>query len=316
MIFALVLMSSSFLSAAAKVPTTWTPDPGERIAIVGNTFAERMHSDGQFETRLQASYPGHDLSIRNFGWSGDELQLQPRPHNFIGMDAWLDRHRTSTIIGCFGMNESFAGDGGLAEFRKDLSDWISHYQSRIYDGAGPPDLILVSPIAHEDLGPPLPNGVERNFVLARYVDTMREIAARRGIIFIDLHTPTRLEMSLRDDPLTINGIHLNEAGYRFVACEMADQLGLTVPDQSATDAFARSRAAALRAAIVEKNRLHFQRWRPTNTEYVYGRRHEPFGSQNFPAEMQTLDVFINEAEQKIWALPPGSEICLSSREPY
>ena len=72
----------------------------------------------------------------------------------------------------------------------------------------------------------------------------------------------------------------------------------------------------LRLAVLEKNRLFFQRWRPLNTEYVYGRRHEPYGSENFPAELAELDRLIDVAEARLWTLPPGKAGCLSIEVPY
>ncbi len=145
---------------------------------------------------------------------------------------------------------------------------------------------------------------------------MRNIAAEHGVVFVDLHTPTLAEMKRVEHPLTINGIHLNEAGHHFVACIMGEQLGFTFEDGPTDDPAARARATAVRRAILEKNRLHFQRWRPTNTEYVYGRRHEPYGSQNFPEEMRTLDTLIEDADRRIWALPPGAGPCVLERGPY
>ena len=290
---------------------------GDRIAIVGNTFAERMQLDGQFEALLHAAYPEHDLSIRNLGWSGDEVALQPRPLNFMGMDEWLKKHDTDVLIGCFGMNESFAGDEGIRKFREDLQKWIADRQAQRYNGESPPRIVLVSPIAHEDLGEPLPDGREHNFVLRRYVDAMREIAASNNVIFIDLLAPTLEAIERGDGPLTINGIHPNHAGYRLMACAMGDQLGIHMPgDDLDEEGVLLKEHEALRQAILAKNRLFFQRWRPTNTEYVYGRRHEPFGSQNFPDEMKKLDQMVSEADTRIWEMRPGRPGCVIVEEDY
>ncbi len=37
-----------------------------------------------------------------------------------------------------------------------------------------------------------------------------------------------------------------------------------------------------------------------NAEYVVGRRVEPFGSVNFPPEMEQLDEMVSELDQRIW----------------
>ena len=290
--------------------------PGDRISIVGNTFAERMQLDGQFESALHAAFPSHDLSIRNFGWSGDEVALQPRPYKFIGMEEWLNRHETDVVIACFGMNESFSGYEGLAVFQRDLEAWLDTQLAARYNGETPPRVILVSPIAHEDLGSPLPDGEDHNFILDRYVQIMRRVARKKGVYFIDLFGPTRDAMKVCTEPMTINGIHMNESGYRFVTCEMLAELDMPIQSQDAISSEAAANHEVLRQAVLSKNRLFFQRWRPLNTEYVYGRRHEPFGSKNFPEEMAKLDEMIEAAEKKIWSLPPGQAGCLSIEVGY
>ncbi|MDG2422728.1 MAG: SGNH/GDSL hydrolase family protein [Phycisphaerales bacterium] len=320
-----MMLNTGLLLIAVLMPGL--PDPGtpifkphDRIAIVGNTFAERMQLDGQFESLLQASHPDHELSIRNFGWSGDEVALQPRPLNFLGMDEWLDQHDTDVIIACFGMNESYSGDEGLPKFRKDLDAWIEARLSKNYNNENPPRIILVSPIAHEDLGDPLPDGHEHNFVLQSYSDAMRQAAVAHEQGFIDLFTPT-LETMKRDEvALTINGIHPNRQGYRVITCAMADQLGLVQKSGAEMDVdevdIGNRQHEALRQAVLAKNRLFFQRWRPVNTEYVYGRRHEPYGSKNFPDEMKQLDRLVEEADRTIWTMPPGHIGCEVIEEEY
>ncbi len=48
-------------------------NPNEHIAIIGNTLAERFQYDGWLETMLQARFPKHELTVRNLGFSGDEI---------------------------------------------------------------------------------------------------------------------------------------------------------------------------------------------------------------------------------------------------
>jgi hypothetical protein len=61
----------------------------------------------------------------------------------------------------------------------------------------------------------------------------------------------------------------------------------------------------LRDTIRDKNREFFHRWRPVNAEYIVGRRVEPFGSVNFPGEMQQLDDMVAERDQRIWSSARG-----------
>jgi len=45
----------------------------DRIVILGNTFAERMHLFGYFETFLHSRFPEHRLRIRYLAWPAEEV---------------------------------------------------------------------------------------------------------------------------------------------------------------------------------------------------------------------------------------------------
>ncbi|MCH2149855.1 MAG: hypothetical protein MK095_10530, partial [Phycisphaerales bacterium] len=124
------------------------PDHGDCIAIVGNTFAERMAQFGHFETLLHDAYPEHELIVRNLGWSGDTPSLQPRPLDFGTMEEHLARVQADVIIACFGMNESFDGEAGRPAFEESLREFIASMRD-LKPSGDLPDILLVSPIAHE-----------------------------------------------------------------------------------------------------------------------------------------------------------------------
>jgi len=48
---------------------------------MGNALAERMQHHGWLETLLQARYPELELSLRNLGFSADELTVHQRTMN-------------------------------------------------------------------------------------------------------------------------------------------------------------------------------------------------------------------------------------------
>src|SRR5437868_7496959 len=149
---------------------------GDHVCIIGNTLADRMQHDGWLETALHRRFPGHELVVRNFGFSGDELTLRLRSFHFGSPDEWLTRCKADVIFAFFGYNESFAGEAGLAKFKADLRSFIKHVRSKKYNGKTPPRLVLFSPIAHEDLhNPSLPDGAENNKRLQLYTIAMAEI---------------------------------------------------------------------------------------------------------------------------------------------
>jgi lysophospholipase L1-like esterase len=277
-----------------------TLQAGDRIVLVGNTLAERQQLFGHFETALVAAHPTLDLTVRNLGRSGDTTTLQPRPLNFGDDTTHLTAQRADVMLLFFGLNESFDGEAGLAAFRSDLEAYLRRHLAARYNGRGAPRLALVSPIAHERLPHLTHVDVDtRNRELARYTEAMREVAARVGVPFADVYTPTLKAMREAKAPLTINGIHLNEAGDRAFAAILFEALKL-----GAAPLPVRPGAApgydALRTLVGAKNQLFFYRFRPLNAEYVVGRRLDPFGSISFPPEMKRLDEKIADHDQRIW----------------
>ncbi|MFM7110945.1 MAG: SGNH/GDSL hydrolase family protein, partial [Planctomycetota bacterium] len=151
---------------------------GERIAVLGNTLADRMQHTGHLEARLQARFPEHGISLRHMGFSGDELKLRLRSSNFGTPEQWLGKTKSSLVLMFFGYNESWAGAAGLEGFKKDLREVVSGYRSQKFDGNQPPRVVLFSPIAFEDhKSSHLPDGAKANGNIALYAKAMGEVAA-------------------------------------------------------------------------------------------------------------------------------------------
>ena len=214
----LILLSSSFFQTAGSAEPASPLLPGIRIAIVGNTFADQLRSHGYLETLLLQHWQEEPVSIRNLGWAGDTLSIRDRPTNFPTEESTLRDHQTDVIIACFGMGESFEGEKGIENFKTDLKAFIASHRGKQYNGESDVRLILVSPIAYEDLGELTPRLEERNRELQLYTDAMRKVAANETVPFVDLYGPTSALMSVPDAiPLTTNGIHLSAYGYWVVS---------------------------------------------------------------------------------------------------
>ena len=104
---------------------------GDHISLIGNTLADRMQHDGWLETQLQAGFPRDELTIRNLGYSADELTIRLRSEDFGTPDEWLSRTKTDVILAFFGYNESF---GDLDRFKHDLAQFITHTLGQKYNG--------------------------------------------------------------------------------------------------------------------------------------------------------------------------------------
>lgn len=223
-LLALTLLIAGLTAAGAAAETS-PIRPGDRIALVGNTFADQLRMHGYLETLLLQRTAGKPISIRNLGWAGDMLTARDRPTHFPTEESTLREHKTDVIIACFGMGESFAGETGLGAFRNDLESFIASHKGKQYNGASEVRLILISPIAYEDLGVRTPNHERRNQELTACTKAMQETSAEAGVPFVDLYAPTSELMADSVAPkLTGNGVNLNAHGYWCVSRTVADAL--------------------------------------------------------------------------------------------
>jgi hypothetical protein len=193
---------------------------GDRVVLLGDALIERDQKYGYLETFLTADNPEKSITFRNLGWSGDTVHGHARAGFGTPADGFarlkehvLAQPPTVILIG-YGMAESFDGEAGLSRF-------VEGY-NRLLDTLAPTKarLILLSPIAHEDLGRPLPDPTEHNKSLKLYRDAIERIAKERGARFVDLFTP-----SLGARGLTANGIHLNSLSAWWLAVEVERSLG-------------------------------------------------------------------------------------------
>ncbi len=199
--------------------------PGDRITIIGNTFADQLRIHGYLETLLLQHSSDNPVSIRNLGWGGDMLTARDRPTGFPSEESTLVDHKTDVIIACFGMGESFAGERGLEGFTSQLKALIATHAGKSYNGRSEVRLILVSPIACEDLGELTPGSDKRNRDLAAYTRAMHDVAAEADVPFVNLFEASRYLMDEPTGPkLTNNGIHLNDYGYWAISHTFFDQL--------------------------------------------------------------------------------------------
>ena len=150
----LLLLSEGSIQAEA-----FAVQKNDCIIILGNTFAERLHLFGYFETFLHSRFPDHHLRVRNMGWSADEVDKMIRPKGFPKLLDELAEHEADLIFLCFGMNESFGGPAGVKHFEHELGKIVKDLLGHQFNGQSAPRIVLVSPIAHERVVGDLPNGV-------------------------------------------------------------------------------------------------------------------------------------------------------------
>jgi len=298
--------------AAALGPAFFAPaagaqfafDKGDHVAIIGNALADRMQHDGWLETYLHKANPDKNLVIRNMAVSGDQVASRPRNEGFMSAHEYLGLTGTDVIFAFFGYNESFANDP--EKFKEELVAFIDETQAQRYNGESAPKIVLVSPIAFENLNSPnFPDGEVLNSQLSAYTDAMASVARRKKVTFVDLYYPTLDLYEASEAPLTINGVHLTSAGNQAVAKLIVEDLfGET--DLTNVD--------ALRAAVLEKNWCWFNRYRATDGNDVWGSRASLAfvdGQTNrevLQHELVMLDLMTANRDKVIWAAVNGKTI--------
>lgn len=282
---------------------------GDHICLIGNTLAERMQHFGHFETLLHAEFPELQLVMRNLGFSGDEIAFRPRSLNFGTPDEHLTANRADVILAFFGFSESFDGVEGLGKFEADLDLFIQNTLAQKYNGHSAPRLALISPIAHEDLGNPnLPDGSQHNSNLELYTQAMAKIAAKHGVVFVDLFHVTGEMMRAADEPMTFNGVHLTDSGYRRLAPVLMELLFGKKPSIPAN-------YEAIRAEVNEKCWQWFHRYRAVNGFYIYGGRSQRDHS-NPPYtdayvignELKKIEEMTALRDERIWTVAGGGKV--------
>ena len=264
----LVLAAACGTSGPADVPVGLDLlEAGDRIVLTGNALADRMQHHGWFETYLQTAEPGLALTVRNHGFTGDRIDHRPRQEGFPPAEDYLTISEADVVVAMFGYLESFDVllDDGFS-LNREVAEWIGKRRAASFNGEGAPRLVLVGPTAAEDLGDPnLPSASEHNERLRVATRAMAAAADEYNVPFVDLFTPTVARFAEGDD-LTLNGVHLAEAGNRVVGRMLAEALVGALPEVD------EARLEAVRAAVVDKNWHWFNRYRATDGNDVHGSR--------------------------------------------
>ncbi len=293
-----------------------------------------MLNFGHFETELHLRYPDHELFIRNMCDGGNTPGFRPHsgrfsPWAFLGAekfqdelanfshsqghfetpDQWLTRLETDMIFAFFGYNESFEGAEGLANFEGELEAFIQHTFAQEYNGKSAPQLILVSPIAFQDLSDKydLPDGKKENVNLKMYADAIQKIAEKNKIPFLDVFSPTQ-KWFASGEQLTIDGFQLNDLGYQKFAKLLVDQTFGNAKTK------AESHRQLVLESVLEKNWFWHDDFKSPNGVHVFGRRYNPFGPDNYPDEIKKKREMTALRDQAIWKAVHGEKMDLAAAD--
>ena len=239
---------------------------GDTVLFYGNSMVERLCENGELEAMVQLAHPELKLHFRSFAWTGDEVGYRLRPEGYEAyMKELLKEWPAKIVVVGFGMNESFTGAAGLADFRKQLDMYLDQL-ARLHPGA---KFVLLSPTAIEGDGQ-VSDVQGRNRDLAAYAQAVGEAAKSRSAVFVDLFRAFH-DFGTRDAKgphLTSNGLHLGDTGNRLMARTIARAL---IGDAALGKANA-SRIAEVAKAVARKNYYVSEVVRPKNADLYYGIR--------------------------------------------
>ena len=294
---------------------------GAHISLIGGNLGSRMMNYGHFETEMYVRYPEKSLIIRNMCDGGDTPGFRPHasrnlPWAFPGAekfqsefakksdseghfdspDKWLTNLKTDIIIAFFGFSESFDGKDNLENYKNELDAFIKHTLSQKYNGVSAPQLVIVSPTAYQDVTHlmDVPKGDSQNENIWLYTQAMKEVADKNNVSFVDAFTPSKKWYAETDKPLTIDGMQLNGDGYKKLAVYLSDEIFGSVPKK------AEANRALIHDMVMEKNWLWHNDYKIPNGVHVYGRRYDPFGPDNYPAELEKIRQMLTIRDKAIW----------------
>jgi mono/diheme cytochrome c family protein/glucose/arabinose dehydrogenase len=329
-----LFLALTLTTGLPAAPLFQEPAKNERIVLLGNGFGERMQYSGYFETQLHLRYPEHRLTLRNLCYPGDTPAYRPRagrntPWAFPGGeklrpelnqhrgeghypsdDEWLTVCKPDTLLAFFGYNESFDGPAGVDKFRAELDAFVTHTLAQKYNGSSAPKLILVSPIAFEDLSGAfdLPDGTKENANLKLYTAAMKQVADERKIAFVDLFEPSLKLYAETKEFFTLNGFALNDAGERRIAALLADTL------YQPAQILLQADPDKVRRAVNEKSWFWHNDHRMLNGVHAYGRRWKPFGDINYPQEIEKIRQMTALRDEAVWTTLQGKHADLAEAD--
>lgn len=195
----------------------------DRILFLGSSLFENELEKGYLEFAISSRWPDKDLTFRNLGWTGDNVYAEARstfttpPTPYQQLFQQIRSTNPNHVLIAYGGIESQKGKDGLSEFVKGLEIIIDSI-----DALGA-QTILLSTIPVKLAGSP-ENTVTQNENLKVYADAIASIASKRKKRYVDLYTPVTENA---DDIYLDNGIHLNDAGYYYLAQVLEQSFGWT-----------------------------------------------------------------------------------------
>jgi lysophospholipase L1-like esterase len=204
-------------------PVKWSLQKGDRIVFLGDSITVDAAAEIGFQTLLadhiRRKHAELDVRLFNAGISGDKVtDLQAR------LDRDVLAQKSTVVVIAVGINDVWRGKDGTS---------IDRYEAGLKDllariGKTGARMVLCTPSV---IGERKVNEFDRS--LDQYAAIVRKVAAEAKIPVCDLrrafveHLRIHNKSDEAENCLTRDGVHLNEAGNRLVAEQLAGVLGLS-----------------------------------------------------------------------------------------
>lgn len=197
---------------------------GDTLAFMGDSITAGGWSHAQGYCKLVGlalKYKGADVKTIGAGISGHKSnQMNARMQRDV-----IDKKATWMTLSC-GINDVWHGERGvpLEQYKKEVTEIGDKA-----DKAGVKLMILSATIFERD---PIDGG--KNAKLAPYNAFLKEFAAKRGYIFVDLNTPMwevvkkyMVNGKITSTVVTSDGVHMTPRGYKLMARGILKGFGMT-----------------------------------------------------------------------------------------
>lgn len=254
---------------------SFKPLEGETVSLMGGTMVFQRQDEGSFELALQRTYPDKRIKVRNLGWPADTVYRQQRPMYFY------------TEVGD-------AQEGSLPDIRQKVEPGTFLLQFGQIESLDGLDSLGGFIVSYEGL-----------------LDGLLKVSERIILVQPPLFS--------REGPAAALVEERNEvlSRYREAILDLARRRGLLIIESFDDLVASPSEGAdkSLRAAILQKNHLWDQYYRPTNWAFLFGdRQHVPSSRDHrdanrrwFVEELEKLPAMISEADELVWSLAKEGE---------
>ncbi|HEV7347672.1 GDSL-type esterase/lipase family protein [Telluribacter sp.] len=221
----LLTLPGAWVAAQTTTPPTgaaFSLKNGDRVVFLGNSLFENDLQYGYLELALTTRWPDRNVTYRNIGWTGDNVFGEARsyitnpPTPYDLLIEQLTKAKPTVVFVAYGGIEAQEGEAGLPRFTEGLHKLLD----KINELGAKAILLSPIPVMSAEPGTTAP----RNAMLERYGAAIARTASERGLRYIDIFKPIQ-EIS-RKTSVSDNGIHLNEAGYYYLASALENGLGL------------------------------------------------------------------------------------------